>query len=483
LQFIYFLGRFHVVILHLPIGIILGLVIVEWLERRPQFSHLRKVAPFLWGALGVSALITVALGYMHYAEGGFTSSSANYHRISGTLVGVIALIGWLLSSRFETLYRKSQIALLSLLIVLVIIAGHTGGNLTHGSTYLVEYAPQPFRSLAGLSPHRPPITDVAMADPFLDVVQPILVNHCSTCHGENTQRKNLSLITYRDVMRGGSSGPVIIASDILHSDLFHRITLPRTAKGFMPTDGKAPLTDAEVKLIGWWIQSGAKTNTQIGKMDVPSDLKPLMLAELGLGGTPPVATASAEPGEETEGTEHRADQALVDNLNRAGFAVRQVSLSDPLLIVNLPIIGANVTDDNLKALAPARDQIIELDLRRSSVQDAQLNVVGQLTNLSRLHLESDQISDAGIRSIANLKNLKTLNLYGDQKVTDRSIPVFAKLAGLQEVYLWNTGVTARGAAELRKERPDLKVNIGEADSPNVTPAVQKNPTVAKGGTN
>ena len=37
-EFGFFLGRFHVLALHLPIGIIIAAVVLDWLARRPRYA-------------------------------------------------------------------------------------------------------------------------------------------------------------------------------------------------------------------------------------------------------------------------------------------------------------------------------------------------------------------------------------------------------------------------------------------------------------
>ena len=154
------------------------------------------------------------------------------------------------------------------LLVLVSITGHYGGNLTHGSTYLVEYAPQPLRSLAGLAPRRT-ITSVSTADPFADVVGPMLVERCASCHNEDKQESELVLTTYAGIMRGGESGRVVVAGNTDLSELLRRISLPHDDEEFMPAEGKTPLTAEQVEIIRWWIAAGAPNGGTIGALEVP----------------------------------------------------------------------------------------------------------------------------------------------------------------------------------------------------------------------
>jgi uncharacterized membrane protein len=282
MDFIFFLGRFHVLVLHLPIGIIVALFVLEYLSRKERYRYLEAAAPYLWITTAVSAVVTVALGFMHFAEGSFTGPSGDQHRFYGTVVAVVAAgVALLRVSSFASSYKPLFFPASLVLLVLVSITGHYGGNLTHGSTYLVEYAPQPLRSLAGLAPRRT-ITSVSTAEPFADVVGPMLVERCASCHNEDKQEADLVLTTYAGIMRGGESGRVVVAGNTQLSELLRRIELPHDDEEFMPADGKTPLTDRQVAIIRWWIEAGAPEGGTIGALDVPAETRTLLSNELGV---------------------------------------------------------------------------------------------------------------------------------------------------------------------------------------------------------
>ncbi|HEX7238185.1 MAG TPA: DUF2231 domain-containing protein, partial [Gammaproteobacteria bacterium] len=170
-DFVFFVGRFHVLALHLPIGIVIAAVVLDWIARRPRYSALAQASPFLWGAAAISAVFTAALGYMHFAEGGFTGASADAHRFWGTLTAVAALGSWWLAASGRGAPAGAlRLADGIVMLALVSITGHYGGNLTHGTEFLEEYAPQFLRSLLGAEARRPAPASVAAADPYLDVV-------------------------------------------------------------------------------------------------------------------------------------------------------------------------------------------------------------------------------------------------------------------------------------------------------------------------
>jgi uncharacterized membrane protein len=282
MDFLYFLGRFHVLVLHLPIGIIVAVFVLEWLARKEKYKYLEAASPFLWGAMALSALVTVCLGYLHFEEGSFVGSSATQHRNFGTAVALIATaVATLRTSSFADNYKPVFFPASILLLALVSITGHFGGNLTHGDTYLVEYAPQPIRALAGLAPRRV-VTSVSAADPFADVVGPMFVDRCSGCHNADKQENDLNLTTYESVMRGGENGKVIAAGKPEQSELVRRITRAPNDDEFMPAEGKTPLTARQVEIIRWWVGAGAPNGVTIGTLDVPPETRTLLSEELGV---------------------------------------------------------------------------------------------------------------------------------------------------------------------------------------------------------
>ena len=141
-DFVFFLGRFHVLALHLPIGIVIAAVVLDWLARRPRYAALAQAVAVplgrrrdlgrphgrarlpalrgrrLHGAVGRSA---PALGH---GDGRRRAWSVGGSRARGR--GTIGVHG-----------SRPGIAMLAL----VSITGHYGGNLTHGTTFLQEYAP------------------------------------------------------------------------------------------------------------------------------------------------------------------------------------------------------------------------------------------------------------------------------------------------------------------------------------------------------
>jgi uncharacterized membrane protein len=452
-DFIFFLGRFHVLALHLPIGMVIIAVLLDWLTRGPRRNALAAAIPFVWGATALSAVVTVVLGYMHFAEGGFTGPSASAHRLYGTIVAVACLGIWLLSATAPVLHRRVNLFTGILVLALVTITGHYGGNLTHGSEYLVEYAPRPLRALAGLPERRPPVTDIASADPWHDIVQPMLESRCAGCHNDDKRNGELSVVDYDALMRGGETGRVVSAGNAEVSELYRRVTLSDDDDAFMPAEGKTPLTAAQVEILRWWIDAEAPIDTTVAAVGAPAEITGLLSAEVGLAAAGASAVSDMRSAETAA-----ADAALVDTLFEAGFLVRRVSQSDPRLAVSIHSVGNDLDAAQLAALRTAADSIASLDLQSAGLDDAALANFDAFGSLTSLRVSNNEIGDAGVVALQGLANLEVLNLYGNAAISDASVDALASLTSLQSLYVWNTGITPAGIARLREQRPGLEVH-------------------------
>ena len=82
----------------------------------------------------------------------------------------------------------------------------------------------------------------------------MLALHCNSCHGE---AGGLSTSSYRELMKGGNMGKVIVAGDPEHSLLLHFIDGRRGEAHRMPLGGR-PLAPEQIHTIARWIAEGAR---------------------------------------------------------------------------------------------------------------------------------------------------------------------------------------------------------------------------------
>lgn len=79
---------------------------------------------------------------------------------------------------------------------------------------------------------------------------PVVARRCASCHGTGKQRGGLRLDSDAQALRGGDSGPALVAGTPGASALLGRVKA--TGKDRMPPDGKA-LSPAEISEISLWI--------------------------------------------------------------------------------------------------------------------------------------------------------------------------------------------------------------------------------------
>lgn len=287
-EFVYFLGRFHVLVVHLPIGILLLAAFLEALHRHPRFRAIEPAVTLVWLVGAFAALAAVVFGYMHASEGGFEPGAINRHRWSATALTVVAFAAWACRAEAPRAYARAWLAAPVVTLALLILTGHYGGNLTHGATYLAEYAPGPLRTLMGapaeIAP-RPPVTSLAEADVYLDIVAPALRRRCGSCHNESRRRGELVLVSHEGILAGGESGPVIVAGDADASELVRRISLPPDDVDFMPKNDKPPLSEDEADAVAWWIDIGAPSEGTVDGFAPSPRVSAALSRALGLDAT------------------------------------------------------------------------------------------------------------------------------------------------------------------------------------------------------
>src|SRR6185369_16086158 len=96
----------------------------------------------------------------------------------------------------------------------------------------------------------------ARAVDFVKDIQPILANHCYSCHGPEKQKNDLRLDVKSIALQGGVSGPVIMPGRSAESKLIQFVSgYPQEL--LMPQKGER-LSPEQIGLLRAWIDQGAK---------------------------------------------------------------------------------------------------------------------------------------------------------------------------------------------------------------------------------
>lgn len=263
-----FLAPFHAVVLHFPIGFLTMVCVLELYRLSRPSAELKPVTKLtLWLSL-LSGIAAAALGILRATGGGYEVREVESHRWTGIAVVVATLLALMVqSAAFRDETRKALTfayrGLLSFTLALLMIAGHIGGNLTHGSKYLTENAPAFVRELLGekseaASNAASPANLDEKQQFFAERVQPIFEKKCAKCHGKEKQKGDYRLDDPVVALKGGESGKAAIKpGDPLGSEVVRLILLQPDDDGVMPPKGKEALTGDEVLTIIRWIQKGA----------------------------------------------------------------------------------------------------------------------------------------------------------------------------------------------------------------------------------
>lgn len=448
------LGRFHPLLVHLPIGILLVALLLQWLSAREGYAIAPNVMKVIW-LLGIfSALLSCITGYLLSLSGEYDKGTVTLHMWAGIGVTILALLAALKVFRrqLDITYKAMAIGLL----LLITFTGHLGGSLTHGGDYL----------LAGLNGHgnsadEEPvlIADVQAANVYADVISPVLQSRCYSCHGPKKQKGGLRMDSPEALMKGGKEGKAIIPGKIEESEMIKRLSLPPSHEDHMPPKEKPQLSDAQVALIHWWIEQGAPFDKKVGALKQPEKIKTYLLALQGAPTPEEKKQAANVPAAAVE----QAAEKDVAALRAKGVLVMPVAQNSHYLSANFVNAGGfNNKDAGL--LLPLKKQLVWLKMGSTRTGDSALKVIGQCRNLTMLQLSHTAVTDKGLAFLQPLSSLQSLNLVGTA-VTAQGLEQLKGLQQLQAIYLYKSKVTARDWPQLKQLFPQAALDSGGYEVP------------------
>ena len=455
-KWIPFLGRFHPVLLHLPIGLFAAVVLLELfvlvrpVARIPEKIHILLTASFYTTA--ISAFFGVFLSW----EGGYETDALNFHKWGGVVTTfLIFFLDLSLKTRRTGAEQLPTVYLGGLVVTILAmtITGHMGGSITHGSGFLTEHLPFAKDEPEEMTPSGNAV--------FETHIQPLLKDYCLDCHNPEKVKGELRMDNYEMLLAGGVNGPVLVAGNSDESAMIHRLHLPIEEEEHMPPQGKPQPTEEVIELLSWWIDQGASATALLDEMEVPPEIAVHFL--------------------EHEVLEFRSREEMDEMLQMfpepEGIDLYFLAQEDPRIGVR----ANKGVDESVEVLLDLKENLVELNLANSQITDRALEAVGQMTNLTHLHLQNTAVSDNGLEHLANLYQLEYLNLY-NTAITDNALQVLRRLKALKNVYLWQTEVSEEGVAglhdslyravesdrlqrqieDIRRERDRLRVEIVSA---------------------
>ena len=462
-----FIGHFHPALVHFPLGMLIMGIVLEYLSRRKNIEGLNKASNivFLWGT--VSAILSCIAGYFLKQSGGYDEVTLDWHQYLGISVAAISLVIYLSKKTknysWLSFLSKTISPLLVVLFISLIAAGHLGANMTHGEDYIQASLPQPIRGWFGIKSKTKSVVEHKITDPskaiaYTDVIQPLLENKCYQCHSAEKQKGKLRMDTPDFLAKGGKDGPTYLVGNADGSALIKRALLPENDEDHMPPKGKTQLTEEEVDLLHWWIQTGASFTKKVNDLPQTDKVKPV-LAALMSGATLAGMVAKTAPESPVYTLNmDKANESDIKKLTDINVLILPLA-KDMNLLEATCINNKDFNDENAKLLENLSKQIVWLKLSNTKITDAALPSIGKLGNLVKLHLNNTAVTDKGIDNLVNLTNLEYLNLF-NTKITDASLVKLSKIKSLKKVFLWQTKVTKPGVEALKKALPGIEVDMG-----------------------
>lgn len=418
-------GRWHPLILHFPIVLLLLAIFLGLIGK--------KVPTMLLTVAVISALITGITGFFLGKEVVNKGDLLFWHQWLGAGVAIVAAF-WYTLHQLLPQWHSVKVGVQLVLLLLIGIAGHYGGMVTHGEDYLAL----PSDMERGPLPDNPAI--------YQDVVYRILEDNCTSCHNANKQKGQLILTSLEDMLKGGETGNTLIPREPAKSELIRRLLLPEDDEEHMPPEDKQQLEREEIKILEQWIALGASDTIRLDHLTPSHPLATLVRALI-----------EPDPLEKWAQLPEIADTTLL-NLSSEYLTINRIAQESNALSVNVYL--SPVYDPGpIVNLARVATNIIELDLSGLPIGESELQIVASCSNLESLEIDRTPITNRDLERLAFLDKLKELKVY-ETSIGDSSITTIKNLKNLIHIYLWNTEISEASLDHLRNANPNLIVNSG-----------------------
>lgn len=432
--FLDFIGRFHPLIVHLPIGFILLALLLEF--SKSQFKEIDSVLRFilLWTIL--SGSFSILTGYLQYLQEGYLWETVKGHFYMG-LITIILSMGYFIFLGEGTLFNRIPRIFFPMgLLASIVVTGHLGGNITHGEDHLTapiaaflknENKESGF-SLSEINYEEQPL--------YSSVVAPILSKKCVSCHNTKRKKGGLQMHTFEAIQKGGKNGSIINFNDPKLSELLVRIHLPLAEKKHMPPKAKKQLTKAEIKLIKYWIEVGAPEKQTLGQLGIKRTLIEPFFQREEVNFYPALEVNPPDP-------------EVIQSILSKGLIISPVKRGANLLTMstlNLPEFDTA----QLEELVGIREQLVSIDLSYSAVDDAIFGVLAQFPNLVQIKLNYTQITGKELHLLRGLAYLKKLHLV-DTALKGTALSSLENFPALEQVFAFQSDRNIMDEVDLTPE--------------------------------
>ncbi|MEO8617502.1 MAG: c-type cytochrome domain-containing protein [Luteolibacter sp.] len=450
-----FIGHFHPVLLHLPIGVF-SLILFQELaaifgKRSPEPRNTSMFPMFFGAASAILAVIAGFLLFHGHGEDYGNNAIAERHLWGGLIFAVAAVITFIVKSWTVALGANPAFFRLLLFgsVGVMAFASHDGATITHGEGYLTQYAPAPLRKLLGIDKAKPAVPAKSGNEQlvYADIVAPILERRCVQCHKESKAKGKLRMDSFEMLAKGGKDGPAIEIGNAAKSHIIERIELPKDDEDHMPPEGKPAIEAHEIAILKWWIDNGADPAKKIGDFDPPAPIKDAIgkLVPAGAIATPGSSKDQSKP---LSAGPDAALQSSMAALSKEfpGAASFESQGSGACTFTAVSLRG-NFDDAGFNKLEKLLPYLVTLDLSSTKITDRSVAMLASAGQLRMIRLAETGVTDASIDTLLKLPALESINLYGTK-------------LHLKRLYLWQTAVTPEAIKSLKGKLPSCEIITG-----------------------
>ncbi|WP_336513884.1 c-type cytochrome domain-containing protein [Pollutibacter soli] len=463
-------GRFHPLLLHFPIVLILLLPVFAFFRKSfGDHNAMDNVFGFILLHAAFFVTISALTGLFLSIAGGYDPELLKTHLITGSVTAILCFLIWL-GYTYQWFNAKLINGLVLLECAFMIAGSHYGGSLTHGEDFLTggeveEVVVKKQRVYSDSSAV------------FEAAVVPILEAKCFSCHNEKKAKGNLVMTDVDRMLKGGKDGPLWVAGNPLNSHIMQRVMMDPSEKKHMPPKGKPQLTDLEINLIETWISYGADTRKTFREYAIDDSLRKMAAGF--------IQTENEIITDTTTYSFAAADEKILAQLVSPFRTISPRAKNSPALNVSF-FVRAYYKPEMLTALRTIKTQIVGLNLSNMPVKDDVLKEIATFNNLEHLILNGTDITGSGFSDLKSCEKLTSISL-ANTKVDLKYLEKLKEISSLKEVFLWNTPVDSNAVKDLNKRFPLVKWNRGyvpdTAEKLRLTAPQLKNPdtlVVAKG---
>ncbi len=450
------LGRGHILLIHLPIGLICLLPILHLFRKEFEQIVFDRFLLFFLNLCGITSALTAILGFFLSKEGGYDEKILQIHQYLGVLTSILCYVSVVFFNKITTA-RLLPISLL--LLILVGLTGHFGGAMTHGEAFLwekMQSSSQPSNRSA-----------------FEQVILPIMEEKCQNCHNDKKSKGGLNVTDINKILKGGKNGLLWKAGDALNSHIIERAKLPLEDKKHMPPKGKPQLSEEEILLLTAWINEGASIDKKLSDYVEKSLFRTLANKHI----IEPELVQNYDFG--------AASEADIEAVNTPFCSVSPLASNSPALHADF-FVNKKFDKNALEKLSKVSLQLVSLNLSKMPIKDEDLQIISRFVNLEQLNLNQTGISGESLAFLGECSSLKSLSLAGNP-ITVKHLQKILQLPKLTNLYLWNTEITENQIGELKKQYPKIVFDMGARDNPEekltLNPPILKNENfIIKGNT-